>query len=193
MASKRATNIISIAPVGASSSSVLTHTAPSSGRRALANRLRPGRNLTTSDQELKSLVNQLLANEGQAEQLLALKLADGSPFFTMKNKHLLLDALAITDKLGFDDGLKFLQSLSDPNEIVTKSPLLEKIHDDLDLETELLLGAVEQMSNSQFKCPNASCGSRRIAYYQKQKRSADEGMDLSLRCTACGERWNKRG
>lgn len=35
-------------------------------------------------------------------------------------------------------------------------------------------------------CPVAGCGSKKMYYFTKQMRSADEGMSLFYECVKCG-------
>ena len=110
----------------------------------------------------------------------------------MTNKALLLEATSLEEAQGFEAMLTFLQSLPNADGILKETPLLEEVRQKQQREDELL-ERNEQLTEGIYECPNKACKSQRIAKTQKQMRSADEGMDVFLRCSVCPTRWRERG
>jgi len=191
MASKRSVGIVASTPAISSSAA----SSVPIGRLGIASRVLAAKSRVNVDAELKRIITGLFPDSEQATQLSELKTANGAPFFTLGNRELLLEAAAIVDSLGFDAALAFFRQARVAQDLIDNSPIpaLAEVHNNLEREDNLLLKGKEQVTESQYQCGALKCKSRRIAFYQKQTRSGDEGATTFLRCTACGKQWQERG
>ena len=69
-----------------------------------------------------------------------------------------------------------------------KHPIFENIKDYLDEQDEIIVKPFE-VSEGCIDCHK--CGSNKIFLFQKQVRSADEGMTTFATCSQCGSKWSQ--
>ena len=54
---------------------------------------------------------------------------------------------------------------------------------------DVLVADAPKAISDEFKC--GKCKKRKVTYYQKQTRSADEPMTTFLTCVNCGNQWRE--
>lgn len=181
----------------ATSSNAVASASVSSAKPPIGRLTAPSHRLTKNIQasqvsELRMIMDKLFSEESEKQALLDLKL-NGLPFFTLKERGVLLDVKAIYTSIGFEGLMEYLVTVKDVKEVSRTSPLLEKVQEQLLIEDEMAERGNEKIEESNYTCPRAGCNNKKIGFYQKQTRSADEGMTTFLRCTVCNRRWTERG
>jgi len=141
--------------------------------------------------EWDRILTELFPDEGEREQIRALTRPNGEPFFTLADKAWLIEALGVMDQLGFVGMLSFLKTLESPEQIVERSPLLDDVRSQVAFEERL--DEEERKQNvveGIYTC--GRCQSKKVEYYEKQTRGADEAMTAFFNCVNCGKKWQSR-
>ena len=143
--------------------------------------------------ELLLVITKLFPDADQSKLISELQGKDGNPFFTVKNKRILMEIKAIERKFGFEVAYEFCKNIENVGEVIKQTPLLESVREQLQIDDEMVEKGGETISENSYTCIKAGCNNKKIGFFMKQTRSGDEGATTFLRCTVCGKRWSERG
>lgn len=122
----------------------------------------------------------------QIDRLLRLKKGDKTPMFDIDEKELILNTIAMIDRLGFEKALEYIRDESnreDSEDVIINSPLFIDVRRNNFLE--LTKGMViKKITQSIYTC--VDCGSKDINVIIAQTRGSDEGATTFFKCRACG-------
>jgi DNA-directed RNA polymerase subunit M/transcription elongation factor TFIIS len=149
-------------------------------------------NIITPTANVMELFLSVVNNPQLAQQLFNIKV-NGKPLFsssidkttTINEKDIAYELIALAKDKTEEETLAYVKDFPEifKADFVLESPLLEKSRSRLELEDQLQTEK-KTVKKGLIACPK--CGSKETIATFKQKRSADEGMDVDIECTVCG-------
>lgn len=148
---------------------------------------------------IETLLSDIGLSNEQITELLSLEYTDyvlendefipkSFKILSLDDRYFVYELLGLLLKIGYDNTLTYLKSSiwSSRREIIFSMPTLEQSREKLYININIFRNK-SIVSEGIFKCNR--CGSRRTVSSQKQIRSADEPMTVTVTCLQCSLTW----
>jgi DNA-directed RNA polymerase subunit M/transcription elongation factor TFIIS len=121
-------------------------------------------------------------------KLLKIKKKNKKPLLTIRKKELIMNIIAMVDRIGFEKTYHYLNenSSQDETKIIKNAPIFKEIRRNnfLGLTKNMV---IKKLNQSAFKCPR--CGEKDVTYTIFQARSSDEAATEDFQCNVCNHHW----
>lgn len=145
-------------------------------------------------ESIESVMNQInigariQLDEAQIRALINLRLADGSPLFSLEDRGMMYEFLALISKFTFETAYAHFQSKpwTSRKECFRAMPSLQFARVKAARDAGIFSEKFERVTGI-FKC--GRCKSGEVDYTQQQTRSGDEPLTTFCTCLKCGNKW----